>query len=433
MENNSVWQNKEMPEFPSAVGYVKTDVLIIGGGIAGLLTAYLLKQNNVDCVVAERDKICRGVTSRTTAKLTFQHGLIYSKIFRNYGAEKAKMYLEANRKALLEYEELSRKIDCGFKKADSFIYSRNNRAALEEEVDVLKKIGYSAELCDVTELPFPAVGAVKFKNQATFDPLKFLSGIAASGLKIYEHTHITGIEGHRAVSSRSEIAAKKIIVCTHFPFINRHGSYFLKMYQSSSDVLALKNAPRFSGIYMDENKDGFSFRNYQDYLLIGGGNRKTGQPCRYDTLIRLAKTAYPEAKIKYLWHTEDCMTLDSIPYIGNYSALTPNLYVACGFNKWGMTSAMAAARILCNKILDKPCGYAEVFSPSRSILKKQLWVNIGNAAANLCKLSTPRCPHMGCALKWNSSKKIWECPCHGSSFSEDGELIENPSNRDLDI
>lgn len=435
MENLSVWADVEMPEFPAARGSIKADVLIVGGGIAGLLTAYELQKSGISCVVAERRRICSGITGKTTAKITFQHGLIYRRILSDYGAEKAKMYLDANRNALKRYAELSRKIDCGFRKTDSFIYSRTNRAALESEMTALAKIGFTAELCKTDELPFQTVGAIKFKGQAVFEPLKFLRGIVdemSDNVRIFEHTHIIELSGRTALSKRAKITADKIVIATHFPFINTHGSYFLKLYQSRSEVIALKNAPVLNGIYMDENPRGYSFRNLGELLIIGGEAHKTGEPCRRRELENFAGLAYPGAEVQYLWSAQDCMSLDGLPYIGNYSLLTPNMYVATGFNKWGMTTAMAAAEILRDKILGKPNPYAEVFNPSRSMMKKQLAVNGLSAAKNLFTPTVPRCPHLGCALKWNSTERSWDCPCHGSRFARDGKLLDNPANVDLD-
>lgn len=435
MENISVWETVDMPEFPAAKGNLNTDVLIVGGGIVGLLTAYELQKSGVSCIVAERKRICSGTTGRTTAKLTFQHGLIYQKILREYGAEKAKMYLEANKNALKCYAELCKKIDCDFKKIDSYIYSRTNRGALEEETEALSRIGFSTDVCEVAELPFPTVGAVRFKDQAVFDPLKFLRGIIAEmsdNVRVFERTHIIEIRGKTALSKRARITADKIVIATHFPFINTHGSYFLKLYQSRSDVIALKNAPELHGIYMDENIYGYSFRNSGEHLLIGGEAHKTGEPCRRQELENFAKSAYPDAEVQYLWSAQDCISLDGIPYIGNYSALTPNMYTATGFNKWGLTTAMAAAGILRDKILDKDNQYAEVFSPSRSIMKKQLLINGLNAVKNLLTPKSPRCPHLGCALKWNGDEHSWDCPCHGSRFARDGKLLDNPANGDLE-
>ena len=123
------------------------------------------------------------------------------------------------------------------------------------------------------------------------------------------------------------------------------------------------------------------------------------------------------------------MSLDEIPYIGNYSKNTPDLYVATGFNKWGMTSAMVSAMILSDMIPGKKNDYAEVFNPSRSILKPQLFINGFESAINLLTPTTRRCPHLGCALKWNKAEHSWDCPCHGSRFSEDGKVLDNPANK----
>ena len=136
-------------------------------------------------------------------------------------------------------------------------------------------------------------------------------------------------------------------------------------------------------------------------------------------------------QIDYDFSTQDCMTLDGIPYIGQYSARTPNLYVATGFNKWGMTSSMVAARLLTDLITGKDNPDASLFSPSRSILRPQLGINAWEATRNLLTPTPKRCPHMGCALKWNPQEHSWDCPCHGSRFTEDGKLIDNPATGDL--
>lgn len=420
-----------MPEFSRLRGELRTDVLIVGGGIAGLLIAYELKRSGIDCAVVERNRICGGTTGGTTAKISVQHGLIFRDIAARYGLETAGRYLKANMNAFRRIASLAQKIDCDFKNEDSFIYSRNNRHALELEMFVLEKLGYPAELCECTELPFATVGAVKFPNQAVFDPLKFLRAIA-SKLRIFENTHVLDIRGTTAYCDDARIYAKKIVIASHFPFIDRVGGYFLKMYQSRSSVIALENVTHPNGIFMDENKQGLSFRNYENLLLIGGGAHRTGEPCRLNELRAFAEENYPKSVLKYSWSAQDCMTLDGIPYIGQYSAFTPNLYVAAGFNKWGITSSMAAATLLRELILKGESEFSDVFDPQRSMMKKQLLANGLNAAKDLLSVNAPRCPHMGCALKRNRAEHSWDCPCHGSRFSKYGKLLEGPANRDAD-
>ncbi len=343
------------------------------------------------------------------------------------------MYLNANEQAVSTYKELSKKIDCDFEMKDNYVYSLKKRKKIEDEVSALEKLNFKAEFLEEIPLPLIIQGAIKFEKQAQFNPLKFVAGIA-KGLKIYENTFVTSIDENKVMTKNSVITAKKIIVATHFPFINRHGSYFLKMYQHRSYAIALQNAPQVNGMYVDEAQKGMSFRNYKDYLIIGGGDHRTGKVGgNWDELRKFALLKYPDTIEKYAWATQDCMSLDSIPYIGNYSKSTPNLYVATGFNKWGMTSSMVSANILTDMVMGKQNENAEVFSPSRSILRPQLLVNGFEATVNILSFSTKRCPHLGCALKWNNIEHTWDCPCHGSRFDETGSIIDNPATGSIEI
>ena len=424
----SLWESTaQRLEFPKLRGNTHTDVLIIGGGIAGILCGYKLKNAGIDCVIAESDKICRGVTAGTTAKITVQHGAVFNKLINEFGTDKAGLYLKANEKALLEYKELCKNTDCDFKETDSYIYSLNNRRKIEKEVTAINKIGGNAEFCETTELHFNIAGAVKMSGQAQFNPLKFLNSIAKD-LTIYENTAVKELKGLTAVCDSGEIKAQKIIVSTHFPIINKNGSYFLKMYQKRSYVSAFLGAKPLDGMYRDESEKGFSFRSAGKFIIIGGESKRTGKKSGgWEQIRSFAEKYYPDATPKYNWAAQDCITLDGVPYIGNYSANTPDLYVATGFNKWGMTSAMVAAEILTDLTMGKKNEFAEVFSPSRHILRKQLVFNATSAVCGLVYPTIRRCPHLGCALKWNKNEHSWDCPCHGSRFSEEGKLLNTPA------
>ena len=298
-------------------------------------------------------------------------------------------------------------------------------------MEALRKIGFQAEFCEGLPLPLETAGAVKFPRQAQFHPLKFLAAIS-QGLHLYEHTFVREMIGNTAVTDHCKIYADQVITATHFPFINKHGSYFLKMYQHRSYVIALKDAQDVDGMYVDESHTGLSFRNYGDLLLLGGGGHRTGkQGGGWSELRSFAGKHYPDAQEKYFWAAQDCMTLDNIPYIGQYSKNTPGFYVASGFNKWGMTGAMVSAMLLTDAVLGRPNEVAEVFNPSRSMLKPQLLLNGFEAVKGLLTFNGKRCPHMGCALKWNAAERSWDCSCHGSRFSESGELLDNPANGNL--
>lgn len=428
----SIWTNETaLPRFPSLRGELHIDVLVIGGGLAGLLCAHRLTELGVENVLVEASVLCGGATRNTTAKITSQHGLVYDKLIRRFGVERARMYLEANQAALKEYRRLCAGVDCGFVERDAFVYSRGDRAKLEREVQALRALRFSAELVEKAPLPFPTVGAVRFSNQAQFNPLRFAAAIT-KGLRIYEHTPVLELASNAAVTPEGRIQAERIIVCTHFPFLNKHGSYFLKMYQRRSYVLALENAPDMGGMYVDEAEDGLSFRNAGKLLLLGGGGHRTGKKGGgWQELKRFAARYYPDSREQARWAAQDCMTLDGAPYIGPYSARTEGLYVATGFNKWGMTTSMTAAMILGDLVMDRENPWAPAFSPSRTMLRPQLAVNAAGAAVNLLTPTRPRCPHMGCALKWNSRERTWDCPCHGSRFTEEGRLIDNPAMGDL--
>ena len=424
----SIWEKEiSKPTFEQLRGNVKTDVLIIGGGMCGILCAYMLKNAGVDCVLVEAGKICSGVTCNTTAKITFQHGLIYNKIADKYGLEVAKKYLYSQKDSMEKLKEIS---GDNFEVCSSFVYSLQDRALIEKEVDVLNKIGVNAQFCLDTELPFNIAGAVKTENQGNIHPLKLAYSVAKD-LKIYEDTRVTELKPGIAVTEKGAITAKKIIVATHFPFISKHGWYFVKMYQHRSYVIALKNAQQFKDMYVDEADDGLSFRNYNDYLLLGGGGHRTGQSGgNWEELMKFANKYYPESEEAGRWATQDCMTLDGIPYIGQYGKNTSDLYVATGFNKWGMTSSMVSAMILTDLVLEKENEYANIYAPPRSILHPQLAVNILESVKGLITPTVPRCPHLGCALKYNKQEHSWDCPCHGSRFDSKGKLLNNPANND---
>ncbi|HII4513935.1 FAD-dependent oxidoreductase [Clostridium perfringens] len=456
---------------------IKTDVLVIGAGIAGILTAYMLKQKGRDVVLIDAAEIASGNTKNTTAKITSQHDLIYSKLITEFGEEKARQYAKANELAIKKYKEIieDKRIECDFEEKPAYVYSLNEVDVLKEEAKAAKKLGIYAEFVQKANLPFKINGALKFNNQAQFNPLKFLKDIL-NELVIYENTRALEIKENLVVTSGGNITAKNIVVATHYPIMNAPGYYFMKMHQERSYVLALENKSEVDGMYIDLNKEGYSFRTYNNLLLLGGISHRTGENEEggsYDELRKVAKRLYPKAKEKYHWSAQDCMTIDGIPYIGRYSSETPNIYVATGFNKWGMTSSMVSAMIISDMILEKENDFSEIFSPKRFDLS----LSINNIANDLIETAknfiaqkvyipsseiehiknghggiieyngekvgvyknkegkeffvSTKCPHLGCQLSWNADELTWDCPCHGSRFDYKGRLIGSPATKDL--
>ncbi len=415
---------------------VHRDVIVVGAGIAGLLTAYYLRQQGKNVLVLEADEIASGQTERTTAKITSQHDLKYSELIKSVGVEKARLYAQANEAAIREFERLiqTQGIECQFEKTTAYLYSLQNAAMLKDEAEAAVLLGIDAFFTEETELPFQVVGAVGFRNQAQFSPLEFIRHISA-GLEILEHTQVITIKGNKVVTKDSVMTADKIVVATHYPIRNVPGFYFLRQHQERSYVLALSDCEKINGMYLGIDEDGLSFRQAGEFLLLGGSSYRTGEnTCggAYDFLVQAARKYYPNCKEETRWAAQDCMPHDGIPFIGKYSMFTPHLYVSTGFQKWGMTSAMIAAMILRDELCGIENPYAKLFSPQRINFRagiRNFLRDVGVSVKGILKglIRKPRCPHMGCELVWNPDEKSWDCPCHGSRFDESGKLLDNPA------
>lgn len=423
----------EIPEFQPLKGNLTTDVLIIGGGMAGILCARMLHDAKVNYALVEADRIGSGMTRGTTAVLTAQHDTLYADLIDKHGEAHARQHLEANLHALANFRALAHDISCDLEDAPSIMYSLDNRAQMEREVRAVNSLGFPAELTSRVPLPFGVAGAVVFPGMAQFHPLKFLAGLVKD-LHIHEHTFVRRLEGTVAYTDTSEIRAKRVIVATHFPFVNRHGLYFMKLYQKRSFVIALRNAPQLNCTIMDVAENGMYLRNYEDLLLVGGGDRRTGKQSGGIEVVRaFARRLFPQASEVLAWANQDCISLDGVPYIGSYSPAMPDVYVATGFNEWGMTSSMVAAEILTDMVRGQENRYADAFAPNRSMLTAQLFANMGATLLDFAIPTVKRCSHLGCALRWNPAEHSWDCPCHGSRFSEHGRLLNNPAMRDSHV
>lgn len=427
----SLWHDTaNLPRFPALSRDTSCDVLVIGGGMAGLLTLHELCRRGVDCLLVEAERIGSGTTGGTTAVLSAQHDTLYADLIRSFGRDQAKAVLYANLSAVEQYRALCARIPCDFSEAPSCLYTLSSPARLEREASAVQSLGFPARFTQQTELPLPVRGAVFFPGMAQFHPLRFLAGLVP-GLPICENTRALRIEPGAVHTNRGVIRARRVIVCTHFPILNRRGLYFMKQYQMRSFVLALKNAPALHGTYAGTERGGLYFRSYGDLLLVGGGDHRTGKSGGgFDCVEAFVRRTWPQARVAYRWAAQDCMSLDGVPYIGPYSPHTPGLFVATGFNEWGMTTSMVASRLLADAVTGQPNPYARAFAPQRSLVHPQLLGNLFETTLGLLWPTSRRCTHLGCALHWNPQEHTWDCSCHGSRYAPDGKLLDNPALHD---
>lgn len=472
---------------------IKVDVAIVGGGITGISCAYLLIKEGLNIAIIEADKIIQGTTGHTTAKITSQHGLIYDKIKSQISGELAKQYADANESAIRLIKEIvnEHKIECDFSEQSAYVYTQEDKYVekINKEVKTASNLGINTSF--VEEIPFdiPIKAAIRFDKQAQFHPRKYLLALAEkinnSNNKIYEQSRVVDIEKNGTYTLTSnqgkKIIAEKVIIASHYPFYNKSNLYFSRLAAERSYIVAINAKEKYpGGMYITAENPTRSLRSQKtddnELILVGGEHHKTGQNedtiKNYKNLIDFSYKTFTVENIPFRWSTQDCMTLDDLPYVGYFTAKTPNLYIATGFGKWGMTNSTASAMILKDLIIDGKSPWQDAYNPSRKTIvasAKNFIVENLNVAKELIEgkitpipddieikageakviktegqrtgayrdeedtlhLINTRCTHMGCELNWNSAETSWDCPCHGSRFGYEGEIIEGPAVSEL--
>lgn len=476
-------------DYPALKEDIKVDVAIVGGGIVGITTALLLKNKGLKVAILEANKIAHGTTGHTTAKITSQHSLIYNKIISKFGEEKARQYAEANESAIHFIANLvkEKNIDCDFSFRPAYVYTQSEDYVekIEKEVKAASKLGIKASYEHNIPLPLDIKAAMKFDNQAQFHPLKYLLSIAkdipGEGSNIFEFTKVVDIEDGEpstvVTSNGNRVTADKVIIASHFPCYDGLGMYFARMYAEKSYLIGVKVKEKFpEGMFISAEDPGRTMRSQKyeegEIILVGGEHHKTGSEkqtnIHYENIANFAKETFDLQEILYRWSTQDCMTVDSVPYVGYLNSRTTNILVATGFGKWGMTNSTASAKILTDLITKGESPWAPVYSPSRfdiiasgaklvsenldvaetllggKITPAPKDVDIKNGEAKVINVDGEKvgayrdeqgnlhmvdvtCTHLGCELVWNEAETTWDCPCHGSRFSYDGENIEGPA------
>lgn len=476
---SSLWtQTAQLPPRRKLEGSLSADAAVIGAGMAGILIARSLSARGLRTVVLEAKTVGSGQTRNTTAKITAQHGLFYRALMERVGSDLARQYARANQEAVEAYRRLVREesILCDFTDCPAYLYTQSDPAPLERELSACRALGLDVSLAQTTPLPIPVTAALRMEGQAMFHPLKFLRAVSQK-LEVYEHSPVLTVRGQELTTPHGRVTAEHIVFACHYPFVNFPGIYFTRMHQERSYVAAVEGVPALDGMYYGIDVGGLSFRSAGSLLLVGGEGHRTGKAPRggqYQALEARAKQLWPGCRPVLRWSAQDCMTLDGVPYIGSFSPTRPRWYVATGFQKWGMTTSMVAARILSAMICGEDAPLAAVFSPRRFSLTaaKNLALESGQAAKHLTiallgrpeldlsdlpaghggivshqgkkvgaykdpegrvHLVDPRCSHLGCQLAWNPEELSWDCPCHGSRFRYDGSLLTGPAQTGITL
>ena len=464
---------------------------VIGGGIAGLTTAYLLTKEGKTVVLVDANKIGEGCTGRNTGKVTTQHDIIYSKIKNKYDLEKARSYYDGNKEAIDFIEKIvtENNIECEFERGTSYIFAETDEGLrqLKEEYEVCKEIDIDCNYIEELPIPVESKGAIAFNNVASFNPKMYCDRlgdlIVKQGGKIFENSPVTQVESGEKCSFQTRegkwVQCEQLVLASHFPFYDGAGFFFSRLDPKRTYLVAGEAPEGFAeGMYINVEEPGRSIhyinKENEHLLLIAGDSHKVGVDKginHYEVLKEYGRDKFGIKNYRYEWSAEDYMTPDNIPYIGPLNSENQNIYVATGFGKWGMTNGTLAGIIISDLIVTGESKYEDTFNPSRAkaflssdffkfnmevvynYIKGKLKVgdmeiHLEEGEGKIINLNGKRygaykegkhavyivditCTHLGCELNWNENDKSWDCPCHGSRFNYKGEVLEGPATEAL--
>ncbi|MDQ3849883.1 MAG: FAD-dependent oxidoreductase [Actinomycetota bacterium] len=492
---DSLWFATAPPTaYPALEGDHDADVAVIGGGITGITAALLLKRDGARVAVLERGAVGSGATGFTTAKVSALQETKYTDIRAMHGDAGATAYARASRAAVERIDALVRDegLDCDWERLPSYTYAGDEEqvATVEEEAEAARAAGLGVQLTDETPLPFGVPRAVRLDDQAQFHPVRYVRGLAAvvhgEGSHVFESTAVASVQEGAPCRLRTlggaTVSAADVVVATNYPLLDR-GLFWARMEAARSYVVAARlRGPAPEGMLITAGSPTRSLRPYRDgedtWLLVGGEGHLTGseeaQPERYAALERFAREHFDVVDVPYRWSTQDGMPTDKLPYIGPYTPTASHLFVGAGFQKWGMTGGTIAATVLADRIAGRPSAGADVFDPNRvtvrsapELAKAQLWVarhfvgdrltpaeasgseevpagearvvrsGVGKIGVyrdddGIAHAVTLRCTHLGCLLHFNAADRSWDCPCHGSRFDVDGQVLAGPAVHPLE-
>lgn len=477
MENSSLWlDGLVQKEYPRLNQDINVDILIIGAGITGISTAYHLKNSKLKICVVDRNKIGRGISSKTTGKLTYLQDLLYTKITKKHSCDTARQYLNAQKEAIKMVNKIVKdnNIDCNLTKQKSFLFATSDVDVnkVKHEAELLKYMGVKIKK---EKLPINIANyyAVSVDDTYYFHPLKYINALAnicvQKNVLMYENTRIVNVNKKDSIyecsTINNKIFAKKVVFACHYPFFVFPFIFPLKGNLERSYISAslVKNNQEISGINVASESKSFRYhQDKQNYFIYLNGSHNLA--CKYNTSANFAELIDDLNKLnltpKYIWSNIDIVTNDYLPYIGR---LDENLFIGTGYNTWGMTNGSIAGKILSDLVLNKENKYQKLFNPKRDassicsvtkdifssakpfienkviknksfysdrvIFTKRKGVNVAIYKDENDKehIVYNKCPHLKCSLIFNEVEKTWDCPCHASRFDIDGNVIEGPS------
>ncbi len=471
---------------------IQADVAVVGAGIAGLTAAALLKAEGRRVVVIDAGRVAAGVTGYTTAKLTVLHGLVYDDLAKAFGDEGAQTYAQANLAGMAVGADLAVRhgIDCELERRRAYTYTTDPAMVdkIRAEVAAARRIGLAAEFTVDTDLPYPVEGAIRLADQGQFHPRKYCLGLAAAidgdGSHVFERTRALSLnEGQscRLETDRGTITADYVIEATQLPFSDK-GGYFARTAPMRSYVMSAHlDGPVPQGMYLSVDTPTRSVRSArmdgEEVVILGGESHKVGQDpdtCeRYAALESWAREHFPIRSVDFRWSAQDYVPADHVPFVGPLAPGSERAFVATGFKKWGMSNGGAAGIMLTDRILGRDNAWAAFFDSNRlnvrqsvaevvkenaNVVKRFIGDRLRTETRSIADLApgeaavlvegadrvaayrdpggtvhavSPVCTHLGCTVTWNTAETTWDCPCHGSRFTCDGNVIQGPAVKDL--
>ena len=453
----SIWlQNMQTTINSSLQESLQTDVCIIGGGLSGIMTAYHLAKAGKSVVLLEGNSFLSGATGHSTGKLTAQHGLVYQTIIEKFGLDAAQLYYELNQKAITAALDL---VDSSIiKPATSFLYTTesNNIKKIEDEWDAYKLLHIPGTFGEKCEIPYSSKASVSMLEQAQIHPVRFGQSImdmaGKAGAKFFEHSrvaHINLSKPYVELENKQTVYCKDLVICSHYPLEAIVGLQLVKLKVNRSYIIAFKCSEPYKGQYLSIDQVGRSIRTVKIdndyYTLLAGSSQRAGSSSNtniyYEAIENEAFEKFSADEIDFKWSAQDPETPDILPYVGQFSSGYPNIWLATGYRKWGISISIVSGQVISDGLLGQSNDGIKLYSPKHTKIGDTLMqaLKVGGqtvvdlVGGYMTRSSNPRCTHLGCKTRWNEADETWDCPCHGSRFSKDGSVLEGPAVKPLDL